>query len=163
MGLLLSAEHPECDGLVPCDSGSGDGGVKDTGGGTDRAYREIVKMFWDHLAVRGWPGPCSVSSRYTPGRRSVARISSCAAQDRMGLLFQPSLRIRRDPPDPVDLKGDRGVGDGQVVVPVAVFVQQHVPVLGDLPLQDLGEELAHLHLPEEETGNSLQSPKVRSR
>lgn len=107
MGLLLSAEHPECDGLVPCDSGSGDGGVKDTGGGTDRAYREIVKMFWDHLAVRGWPGPCSVSSRYTPGRRSVARISSCAAQDRMGLLFQPSLRIRRDPPDPVDLMVDQ--------------------------------------------------------
>ncbi len=51
----------------------------------------------------------------------MARISSCAAQDRMGLLFQPSLRIRRDPPDPVDLMVD------QVPGLLLIGIQDHGP------------------------------------
>ena len=37
------AEHPECDGSVPCDSGSGDGGVKDTRRQVDGTDHEIIK------------------------------------------------------------------------------------------------------------------------
>lgn len=48
---IRRGNEAECDALVPCNSGSGDGGVKDTRGGTDRADREIIRMFLKGLGV----------------------------------------------------------------------------------------------------------------